>query len=93
MLKIEVFPEDTKVDVRTIRAKDDKPARQIHEQVAYAYLGGKFPVQIKLSLDESQPPYPAGVYTPDCESYIVNSYGGLELRKFGIKITPLETDA
>lgn len=89
MVKIEIFEEDVKVDVRTTRAKEDKPARQIYEQVAYAYLGGKFPVQIKLSLDDGQQPYPAGMYTPDSESYTVNNFGGLELRKFGMKITEL----
>ncbi|HAS6017460.1 TPA: hypothetical protein I7108_003965, partial [Vibrio cholerae O1] len=45
MIKIEIFQEDVKVSTRATKAKDDKPARDIYEQTAYAYLGGKFPVQ------------------------------------------------
>lgn len=90
MIKIEVFQEDVKILTRTTKPKDDKPSRVIHEQIAYAYLGGKFPVQMKLSLDKDQDPYPAGLYAPDSDSYVVNNYGGLELRKFGMTIKPLE---
>lgn len=90
MIKIEVFQEDVKVVTRSTKPKDDKPPRIFHEQTAYAYLGGKFPVQMKLSLSKDQEPYSAGLYTPDSESYVVNSFGSLELRKFGMTIKPLE---
>ncbi|MEZ8774666.1 single-stranded DNA-binding protein, partial [Vibrio sp. 10N.247.310.17] len=40
MIKIEIFKEDERVETRTSRAKDDKPARTFFEQAAYAYLGG-----------------------------------------------------
>lgn len=90
MLKIEIFDDDVEIDVRTTRPKDNKPARTIYEQTAYVYLGGKFPVQMKLSMEEDQEPYGAGLYTPDSESYVVNGFGGLELKKFGMKIKPLE---
>lgn len=93
MIKIEVFPEDVRVITRTTKPKDGRPSRTIYEQVAYAYLGGKFPVQMKLSLDKDQEPYPEGLYTPDSGSYVVNNYGGLELRKFGMTIKPLEETA
>ncbi len=52
MLKIEIFPEDVKVATRTTKPKDDKPGRDIYEQDAYAYIGGKFPVQMKLQLEK-----------------------------------------
>ncbi|HCG5238718.1 TPA: hypothetical protein NJZ22_003961 [Vibrio parahaemolyticus] len=35
-----------------IPGKDDKASRTIYEQIAYAYLGGKFPVEMKLSLEK-----------------------------------------
>lgn len=92
MLKIEVFPEDEKFITRTIQGKDGKPPRNIYEQTAYAYLGGKFPVQMKLSLDEGQPPYVAGTYSVHSSSYLVNNFGGLELKKYGLLIEPLELD-
>jgi len=92
MLRIEIFPEDVRVDVRTTRPKDNKPIREFYEQAAYAYLGGKFPVQMKVSLEKDQQPYPAGIYSPDSSSYTINSFGSLELKKFGMTITPLEVE-
>lgn len=92
MLKIEVFPENVSVITRTTQPKDDKPGREIFEQEAYAYLGGKFPVQMKLQLEKGQPPYAAGIYTPHSSSYVINNFGGLELKKFGMVIEPLEPE-
>lgn len=89
MLKIEIFQEDAKVHTRTIPPKDGKPGRTLHEQVAYVHLGGKFPVQMKLQIDEGVP-YSAGTYTVDSSSFMVNNFGGLELRRFGMKIVPLD---
>lgn len=92
MLKIEIFTEDVRINVRTTKPKDDKPGRDIYEQTAYAYLGGKFPVEMKLSLDKGQEPYVAGIYTVHSTSYIVNSFGGLELKRFGMLIEPVEVE-
>ncbi|MDN3610039.1 G5P family DNA-binding protein [Vibrio ostreicida] len=92
MLKIEIFPEDSQFQTRTIPGKDGKAPRTIYEQTAYAYLGGKFPVQMKLSLEEGQPPYAAGDYTVHSSSFVVNNFGGLELKRFGMIIEPLEFD-
>ncbi|OOF18870.1 hypothetical protein BZJ17_15855 [Salinivibrio sp. IB574] len=63
MLKIEIFEEDERILTRNIPAKDDRPAREIREQIAYAHLGGKFPVEMKLQIEEGQPHYAAGLYT------------------------------
>ncbi|ENQ8650671.1 G5P family DNA-binding protein [Vibrio fluvialis] len=90
MIKIEIFKEDERVHTRTIPGKDGKAPRVITEQTAYAYLGGKFPVEMKLSLDEGQPPYAPGAYTPHSSSYVVNNFGGLELKKYGLMIEPLD---
>lgn len=92
MLKIEVFPEDTNIQTRTIQGKDGKPPRTIYEQTCYAYLGGKFPVQMKISLEEGQPAHVAGLYTPHSSSYVINNFGSLELKKYGMIIEPLEVD-
>ncbi|MDF2185444.1 single-stranded DNA-binding protein [Grimontia hollisae] len=89
MLKIEVFPEDEQISIRTIPARDDKPERHIREQIAYAYLGGKFPVQMKLQIEEGQPHYAAGTYTVHSSSFTVNQFGGLELKRFGMIIEPV----
>lgn len=92
MLKIEIFPENVNFLTRTIPGKDGKASRTIYEQTAYAYLGGKFPVEMKLSLDDGQSAYEAGQYTVHSSSYVVNNYGGLELKRFGLKITAQEID-
>ncbi|EJV9415971.1 hypothetical protein D8T51_22930 [Vibrio vulnificus] len=92
MLKIEVFKENECIETRTIKGKDDKPDRVIYEQTAYVYLGGKFPVEMKLSLKEGQPPYAPGIYTPHSSSYVVNNFGGLELKKYGLTIEAVEIE-
>ena len=89
MLKIEIFPENAQVESRSIPAKDNKPPRNIYEQIAYAYLGGKFPVEMKLQLEQGQPAYVAGTYTLHPSSFTINQYGSLELKRFGILITPI----
>lgn len=92
MLKIEIFPEDVKTTTRNIKGKDGKPDRALYEQEGYAYLGGKFPTLMKLSIEEGQPPYVAGIYTVHSSSFVVNNFGGLELKRFGLLIEPLEID-
>jgi hypothetical protein len=90
MLVIEIFTENETIELRTIPAKDDRPARTLYEQTAYAYLGGKFPVEMKIGLEQGQPAYKAGKYTPHQSSYQVNNFGGLELRRFGFILEQLE---
>ncbi|CAK1876061.1 MULTISPECIES: single-stranded DNA-binding protein [Vibrio] len=90
MIKIEIFKEDERVEQRTSRAKDDKPSRTFYEQDAYAYLVGKFPSLIKISMEKDQTPYAAGLYTLHSSSYAINNFGALELKRFGQLITPIE---
>ncbi|MCG9630139.1 G5P family DNA-binding protein [Vibrio sp. Isolate30] len=86
MLKIEIFPEHEQPITRTLPGKDGKQARTIREQIGYAYLGGKFPVEMKLSLQDDQSAYKSGNYELDSSSFTVNNFGGLELKRFGIKL-------
>ncbi|CAH8186285.1 single-stranded DNA-binding protein [Vibrio aestuarianus] len=92
MLKIEIFKENENLQIRTIPGKDGKQPRTIYEQTAYAYLGGKFPVEMKLNLEEGQPPHVAGFYTVHSSSFVINNFGGLELKRFGLLLTSLEPD-
>ncbi|EGR0061344.1 TPA: hypothetical protein I7753_10040 [Vibrio vulnificus] len=92
MLKVEIFPENEQIETRTLPGKDDKPSRTIYEQIVYAYLGGKFPVEMKLSLEKDETPYKSGVYTIDSSSFIVNNYGKLELKKYGMKLAQIEVE-
>lgn len=92
MLKIEVFKDDVSVMSRTMPGKDGKPPRTIREQDAYAHLSGRFPTQMKLQLEEGQPPYEAGIYALHSSSFVVNNFGSLELKRFGQIIQPVEID-
>ncbi|WP_413522702.1 single-stranded DNA-binding protein [Photobacterium phosphoreum] len=92
MLTIEIFNDDVKTTPRTMPGKDGKPPRTIYEQDAYAHLSGRFPTLMRLQIEEGQPPYAAGKYTPHSSSYIVNNFGGLELKRFGFIIQPVELD-
>lgn len=89
MLKIEIFPENQHIETRIIPAKDDKPSRNIYEQIAYAHLGGKFPVEMKLQLEQGQPAYTSGLYTIHPSSFSINQFGSLELKRFGLLIEPI----
>ncbi|MCZ4372510.1 hypothetical protein O4H50_11960 [Vibrio diazotrophicus] len=82
--------QNVRVETRSISSKDDKPGRTIYEQIAYAHLGGKFPIEMKLTLEKDQEPYSAGTYTPHSSSYVVNNFGGLELKRFGMLIESLD---
>ena len=93
MLKIEVFPEDVTVSARNMPPKDGKPGRTIYEQIAYAHLGGKVPVQMKLQVEDPTKVYPAGEYQIDSSSFTVNNFGGLELKRFGLKLTAMSKSA
>lgn len=92
MLHIEVFPENVALISRTMPPKDGKPGRTFNEQIAYVNLGGKFPVEMKLQLNEGQQPYQAGIYTVAPSSFMVNNFGGLELKRFGLTIKPAEPE-
>ncbi|MBE4044335.1 hypothetical protein HJ125_25010, partial [Vibrio parahaemolyticus] len=53
---------------------------------------GKFPVEMKLSLEKDESMYRAGTYTVDRSSFVINSYGKLELKKYGMKLTQMEVE-
>ncbi|CAH7181249.1 fumarate reductase [Vibrio lentus] len=83
-LIIEIFKENELVDSRVIPAKGDRGAMTLYSQIAYAHLGGKFPVEMSLSLEEGQPAHSVGKYYVHSSSFKVGNYGRLE---FDRKIT------
>lgn len=92
MLKIEIFEDDVKIITRTMPGKEGKPPRTIYEQDAYAHLSGRFPTQMKIQLEEGKEPHAAGLYTIHSSSFIINNFGGLELKRFGQVIEPLRNN-
>lgn len=84
MIKIEVSSTAEHVK-EGISTKSGKPYR-IREQSAYAHIHNQdgtpkpHPVEIRLTLDDNQPPYPAGLYTLAPESLYVGGFGSLQIR-------------
>lgn len=77
MLKIEV--RSIEVDIREgISQKTNKPYR-IRSQVGYVFMPGE-PYPIKINLDLGQkPPYEQGFYQLGIGSFLVGSFGRLQL--------------
>ncbi len=73
---------------KTFPAKGDKPANTVYEQRAYVHLGGAFPTQIIITLDDHNDAYPVGKYIIDPSSYAVSRYGQLEINRFAFKLKP-----
>jgi hypothetical protein len=88
MLKIEVFQDDVKANSRTMPPKDGKAGRTFYEQTAYVHLGDKFPVKMTLQVENPVSVYPAGQYEVAPNSFTVNNFGGLELKRFGLVLVP-----
>ncbi len=88
MIKIEVFPDDTQIRIRTAGQ------RTFHYQQAYLHIPGqRFPRAIQIPAREDTKPYQAGMYTLAAESVFVNQYQALELSRFNQVLEPLELDA
>ena len=87
MLKIELNPNDCQIQTRSVNGKNG--ARTIHEQTAYFHTGGAYPLPFKRALRSPADAYPSGEYTLDPSSFQVNAFGGLELNRFEIRLTPI----
>lgn len=78
-LIIEVFKENESLDIREgISPKTQKPWKMI-TQIGYAHTGDKFPIQMKIKMQDGQPFYVAGKYDLSPTSLTVNPYGDLEV--------------
>lgn len=78
-LIIEIFKENEVLDIKEgISQKTQKPYKMI-SQVGYAHTGDKFPVQMKIKMQDGQPFYPAGKYELSPRSLTVSPYGDLEV--------------
>lgn len=76
-LIIEIFPDNVVVNKRELPPRGERGAMTLCSQVAFAHLGGRFPVEMSLSLQEGDAPYPAGKYYLDASSFEVGQYDRL----------------
>lgn len=90
VLLIEVFKENESLDIREgISPKTQKPWKMI-TQIGYAHTGDKFPIQMKIKMQDGQPIYQAGMYELGKTSLSVNPYGDLEIGREMILIPHLK---
>ena len=90
MLIIEVTPQDVSVDVRTIPAQGERPARTVYDQTVLFRLGGRSIIESRISHGDSTEMLQAGLYTLDGSSYQLGNFGNVELKKgYQQKIIPL----
>lgn len=85
MIKVEITPEQAKVNTRSGVSKATGQPFTINEQEAYIYLGSIYPQLFKFNLDNGVPPYPAGVYQLDASSLFVGDFSKLRIGKMVLK--------
>lgn len=90
MLKIEI--KSRQVDEHSgISSKTNKPYT-IRKQRAYAVFPDKeYPVEIEISLEDTQNPYDPGDYLLDLSSFFVNKYSQLALGRLKLQPVPSVT--
>ena len=66
--------------------------RTFYEQLAYAHLGGAFPVEFRLTVRDAHSGYPVGDYELDPGSFRVNQFNSLEINRFELKLQPLASE-
>jgi len=78
MLKIEIKSADVMTKSGT-SARTGKPYT-IREQLGYWHAKGKaYPIEVKITLDDSAQPFAPGVYTLGEESFMVGRFGDLQI--------------
>lgn len=67
---------------------NEKADRFFHTQRAAVFVGGEYPLVVKVTVQSADKGYPAGEYTVDPASFRVGRYGGLEIDPYGFRLIP-----
>ncbi|CAK2226811.1 Single-stranded DNA-binding protein [Vibrio crassostreae] len=79
-LLVEIFKENEVIDPRTVPTKNGPMT--FYSQIGYVDLGGKFPVEFQIPLQDGQPFYTAGKYNVlMSKSCSVSQHGRLEFAR------------
>jgi hypothetical protein len=84
-LEIQIEIKSTDVDDKRGTSRAGK-AFHIREQFGYADLGKAYPVEVRVPLDPTAPPYPPGSYSIHQDSLYVDRFGRLTLGR--LKLVP-----
>ena len=82
MLKIEILKGHEQPESRTRRDSNEIS----WSQKGFAHLGGAFPVEIKIPLQNASHAYSVGLYDIDTKSFRVGQYGNLELSRWELHL-------
>lgn len=83
-----------KITIESADLKDKKGKKKdgsdfsLRLQEGWAWLGRKHPERIELAIWEDQKGYDVGEYTLDAESFMVNRFGNLELKR-SLRLAPI----
>lgn len=81
-LVIEIVAGHEAVQTRMVQGKPR------FSQKAYAHLGGAFPHEIRVPVEDPQRPYRVGRYNVALNSYQVGKYGDLQINPFEFVLVP-----
>ncbi len=80
------------VTPRTVRRKDGTQMVFREQAAAIQKDGEDFPSPFRLTLDDQQPPYPAGDYVVDASSFTVGEFGDLKVGR-RVVLVPIQPAA
>jgi hypothetical protein len=90
-MKIEIL-KDHEAPIGRMVGQGDQRRERFHQR-AFAHMGGPFPVEFRLPLENMSDYYPAGEYMLDPSSFRIGRYQDLELNQYGIKLNPVRANA
>lgn len=80
-LVIEVFEDNVSVIERIIPPKGDRAEITLYQQIGFAHVGGRFPIEMNIPLAKGDAPYPKGKYHLHATSFEVGDYGKLNFAR------------
>ena len=89
-LKIRI--EDATVSKRSIPGKDGGAGFQVTSQTGIL-LAGRFVYPLNIRLAQEQAPYAPGEYLIDDESFGIDEYDNVSIRRGALKVKPLAAEA
>lgn len=88
LIKVEIKPSQTVVETRSGVSKTTGKPYTISEQSAYIFLGGDYPEMFRITLEEGQQAYTAGLYSLSETSLYIGQFNKLTVGR--VKLTPLK---
>jgi hypothetical protein len=86
---IEIIKGAEKPESRKFKNSDDLS----WSQKGFAHMGGVFPVEIKIPIENASYCNPVGKYHLNPSSFKVGQYGDLEINKWNIELIPVNSNA